>query len=235
MRPRLEASFYLCDFDGTVARRDVGNRFFRAFTHDAGAWNALIDEWRAGRLGGREVLARECELAHVDEARARAFGRDEDIDPGFAAFVGAARARGDGVAIASDGLEFYIRAILEAHGLGHVPATANRVRFEGARLVPEFASREGEGCGRCGNCKGAVLERLASGYARAVFVGDGLSDRCGARAAHAVYAKGELFDWCRAEGIPARTFATFADVARAEGLDEFVAGRDMRVSGESRT
>jgi len=63
-----------------------------------------------------------------------------------------------------------------------------------------------------------VLARLAAGYERAVFVGDGLSDRCGARRADQVYAKGDLLDWCRAEGIAARPFGDFHEVARAEGL-----------------
>ena len=63
-----------------------------------------------------------------------------------------------------------------------------------------------------------MLARRARGFARTVFVGDGLSDRCGARAADAVYAKDDLARWCAREGIAARAYATFADVARAEGL-----------------
>jgi 2-hydroxy-3-keto-5-methylthiopentenyl-1-phosphate phosphatase len=50
------------------------------------------------------------------------------------------------------------------------------------------------------------------GYAT-VLVGDGLSDRCGARAADEVLARGELLAWCRREGLPARGFRDFADVA----------------------
>ncbi|MGH7724962.1 MAG: hypothetical protein ACREOU_05990, partial [Candidatus Eiseniibacteriota bacterium] len=58
----------------------------------------------------------------------------------------------------------------------------------------------------------------AGDRARTVFIGDGLSDRCGARAADVVYAKGDLLAFCRDAGIPARPFANFEDVARAEGL-----------------
>jgi len=51
-----------------------------------------------------------------------------------------------------------------------------------------------------------------------VFIGDGLSDRCGARAADVVYAKGDLTAWCARAGIAALPYATFADIAAAEGL-----------------
>jgi HAD superfamily phosphoserine phosphatase-like hydrolase len=225
-RPQAAARgrFYLCDFDGTVALEDVGNRFFARFVPDRAAWQHVIDDWRGGRAGGREVLARECELAVVDEAEAARFVEGRAIDPAFPAFVDAVRAAGGEVAIASDGLLFYVRRILDAHGLGHVVARANHVRFAGGRLVPGFGSAAGEGCGRCGTCKGAVLAELARGHATTVFVGDGLSDRCGARAADVVYARDDLMTFCRATGLAARPFATFADVARAEGLTLSVSG-----------
>jgi 2-hydroxy-3-keto-5-methylthiopentenyl-1-phosphate phosphatase len=46
-----------------------------------------------------------------------------------------------------------------------------------------------------------------------VLVGDGFSDRCGARAAAAVLARGSLLEWCERESVPARPFEDFADVA----------------------
>ena len=219
--PRVRpASFYLCDFDGTVARADVGNRFFARFVPDGAAHRALLARWFDESVGGRGILEGECALARVTEAEALAFADAQAaIDPAFSAFVDAARRAGGEVAIASDGLLLYIRRILERNGLAHVEASANGLSFAGDRITPVFGSPAGEGCGQCGSCKGAVLARRARGYARTVFVGDGLSDRCGARAADVVYAKDDLARWCAREGIAARPFATFADVLRAEGLD----------------
>ncbi|MEO6462017.1 MAG: HAD-IB family phosphatase, partial [Candidatus Eisenbacteria bacterium] len=198
---------------------DVGNLFFGTFTADRPAWDAIIDDWVEGRAGGREVLARECALMNYDEARVAEFLAGRRLDPAFAPFVAAARAAGAEVSIASDGLLTYIRPLLEAHGLGDLPVRSNEpARLTGGRIVPRFGSPDGEGCGRCGTCKGAVLEALAPGFARTVFVGDGLSDRCAAPRADVVYAKDDLLAFCRAQGIAARPFATFTDVAAAEGL-----------------
>ena len=44
------------------------------------------------------------------------------------------------VAIASDGLLWYLRPILDAHGLEHVKAYANDARFEDGRFTPRFGS-----------------------------------------------------------------------------------------------
>jgi 2,3-diketo-5-methylthio-1-phosphopentane phosphatase len=213
------ASFYLCDFDGTVARADVGNRFFLRFIPDQAAHAALLDLWFAEDIGGREILARECALAEVGETEALAFAdAHAAIDPSFPGFVAAVRGAGGDAAIASDGLLLYIRRILDASGLGGVEASANGLVFDGRRIAPVFGSLAGEGCGMCGSCKGAVLAQRARGYARTVFIGDGLSDRCGARAADVVYAKGDLTAWCERAGIAARPWSTFADVAASEGL-----------------
>jgi HAD superfamily phosphoserine phosphatase-like hydrolase len=213
------ASFYLCDFDGTVARADVGNRFFARFIADRAAYEALLARWFDESLGGRGILAGECALSEVSEAEALAFAEEHRaIDPAFPAFVAAARRAGSDVAIASDGLLLYIRRILDLNGLADVEASANGLVFDGRRIAPVFGSPAGEGCGQCGSCKAAVLARRARGFARTVFVGDALSDRRGARAADVVYAKGDLATWCAREGVDARPWNSFADVGRAEGL-----------------
>jgi 2,3-diketo-5-methylthio-1-phosphopentane phosphatase len=213
------ATLYLCDFDGTIALEDVGNRFFGHFVTDRAAWESILDDWFAGTVGGREVLARECALVDVDDARLAAFLHGFRLDPGFAPFVTAARAQGGEVAIASDGLLTYIRPLLARHGLADVTVRANDARpAPRGRLLPSFGSAGGEGCGRCGTCKGAVLAELAPGFARTVFVGDGLSDRCAAPRADVVYARDDLLAFCRAAGIRAVPFDSFADIALGEGL-----------------
>jgi HAD superfamily phosphoserine phosphatase-like hydrolase len=232
---RRGPDLYLVDFDGTFAAADVGNRFFRRFANDAVAWERLIAAWKAERMTAREILARECDLARVREAEALAFVDEFSLAPGAGALAGAVRAAGHEIAIASDGLAFYIERLLARAGLD-VPFTANGVVFDGDRLRPLFGSQgpafalaEGgraeaavgatPGCGQCGNCKGARVDAAsARGVARVLLVGDGYSDRCAARRADGVHAKDDLLAWCRAHGIPARPFETLEDVARAEGL-----------------
>jgi HAD superfamily phosphoserine phosphatase-like hydrolase len=226
---------YLVDFDGTFAAADVGNRFFRKFASDHDEWDRLIRAWKAEQMSAREILARECDLARVTEAEALAFVDSFALAPGASVLAGAVRAAGHEIAIASDGLAFYIERLLLRAGLD-LPFSANGAAWEGDRLRPLFGSRgpafalEGggvadavpdatPGCGQCGNCKGErVTAARARGIARVILVGDGFSDRCAAERADLVYAKDDLLLWCRRRGIDALPFSTLADVARAQAL-----------------
>jgi len=204
---------YLCDFDGTIAPSDVGARFARRFATDDGeVFRALESRWRSGELGHRELTEAECAVLKVSADEAAGFVRDFTIDPHFAPFVRAAEARGDAVMVVSEGFDFYIAALLEAAGLGALPRAANRLRFEGGRAIPEFPFAA-QSCGRCGNCKAQHVRAFTARGYRTVMVGDGYSDRCGARAADAVLARGGLREWCEREGIAVHAFENFADVA----------------------
>jgi 2,3-diketo-5-methylthio-1-phosphopentane phosphatase len=204
---------WLCDFDGTVSPHDVGATFMHEFSPGHGAERrALLSAWQEGKIGSRELARAECEWVRATEADATAFVRRFGIDPAFSGFRSEVEARGDRVFIVSDGFDFYVRALLETAGMGNLPWAANRMRFEGDRVVPEFP--HSGGCGRCGNCKSQyVSAHRGQGYAT-VIVGDGTSDRCAAEVADHVIARGSLAEWCKTRGIPAREFTSFEDVAR---------------------
>ena len=205
---------FLCDFDGTIAPHDIGAGFIRTFSPGMDAERqVLFAAWRDGRIGSRELSEAECRMVRVSEPEAMAFADRFTIDPQFARFAREAEARGDRVRVVSDGYDFYIRRLLGAAGLGSLPYCANRVRFEAGGVTPEFP-HAGRGCGRCGNCKGAEVAQAHEEGFRVVIVGDGYSDRCAARVADHVLARGALAEWCVAEGIAFEPFADFADVAR---------------------
>lgn len=205
---------WLCDFDGTIAPADIGAAFVRRHTRvPEERRRELLEQWKSDAIGSRRLTESECETLRATEDEALAFTRGFRLDEHFAPFVRETRGRGDAVMVVSDGFDFYVRDHLARAGLGDVPWAANRVRFEadGAATV-EFPFEEG-GCGRCGNCKAQHVRRYqALGY-HTVMVGDGFSDRCGARVADAVVARGALLGWCREQSLVAWDFETFAEVA----------------------
>jgi 2-hydroxy-3-keto-5-methylthiopentenyl-1-phosphate phosphatase len=208
------ARAYLCDFDGTISPTDIGAAFARAFSSGGAAeQEEMLGPWIRGEMGHRDLTRAQCRLITADAAEALAFTRGFRLDPHFVPFVREVTARGDRVMVVSEGFDFYLADQLARSGLAALPYAANRLRFEpGGRVVPEFPWAGG-GCDDCGNCKGQhVRAWRARGFAT-VLVGDGLSDRCGARAADEVIARGDLLAWCRREGLAAREFRDFADVA----------------------
>jgi len=198
----------LVDFDGTISVGDVGNLLFHRLTR--GRASEVVDSWKQGAMTSRECMMRECALARGTREDVTGFALRQPVDPTFAPFLRRVTDAGWRVRVVSDGLDVYIRAILEREGLGDLPLEANRVRFAADRLLPSFPFA-GRGCGSCGNCKGGAVE-ASRGNGPVVFVGNGLSDRCGARAADLTFAKDDLARFCDEEKIRYRSYRSFDDV-----------------------
>ncbi|MBI3317550.1 MAG: hypothetical protein HYZ90_00150, partial [Candidatus Omnitrophica bacterium] len=67
-------------------------------------------------------------------------------------------------------------------------------------------------CQACGHCKADPIRMWKTQGYRAVFVGNGVTDRCGAREASLTFAKDELKNWCDSQGIEAILFQSFTEV-----------------------
>src|SRR5947208_2923279 len=105
-RPGPMPTAYLCDFDGTVAPRDIGAALVERFSTGALAERAAeLQEWIAGRLGHRDLTRAECARLRMTRAEALEFTRGFAIDPAFAPFVRAAHERGDQVMVVSEGFD----------------------------------------------------------------------------------------------------------------------------------
>jgi 2-hydroxy-3-keto-5-methylthiopentenyl-1-phosphate phosphatase len=202
----------ICDFDGTVASADVQHVIFDRFAGDR--WVPVNDAWRRGEVSTEERSRRQWDMVHASQQEIADLVSPIPLDPGFANFVTLCQARGWPLSIASDGFDFYITRMLAAHGLQHLPVFANHMDWTSGRPVMTFA-RPNPACCRLGNCKRLIVEEHRPAGGRVVFVGDGLSDACGAVAADLVFAKGLLARYCTEHGIAYLPFADFTAVEAA--------------------
>jgi 2,3-diketo-5-methylthio-1-phosphopentane phosphatase len=218
------------DFDGTISRGDVGNAFFRAFG------GAVCQDWIA-RYHAGEISARACFAGERDamgplrREEADAFVATRELDGGFAPLVAFCRQETIPVTILSDGLDCYIRPLLEREGLGDVPRYSNAVRWSDpgddgrASLTLEFPFGNAE-CDRCACCKRNLMLGASGDEDVIVYVGDGYSDRCPAEFADIVFAKGDLQTWCRERNISYFVFHDLHDVRRR--MEELTRRRILR-------
>lgn len=210
-----------CDFDGTVATEDVGNQLFRTFAGEQAV--QIVQRYLNGEINARDCLAQECAaIPSITEEEFIAFVDQFKVDPYFLAFVAFCAAREIPVTIVSDGLDAYVRRILENHGLGRLRWFANHAEFVAhngkTSLVPSFPYRDAE-CDICGNCKRNHLVTLSGDEDIIVYVGDGISDRCPVRYADIVFAKSGLLVYCQKQNITYHEFRHFGDVhARLESI-----------------
>jgi len=201
----------LSDFDGTITTVDVAEMILERFA--PGKWQPIEALHRARTIGTRETMARQFALVRGDrEAFLELVRSEARMDPAFPAFLRFCRSRKIPFEIASEGLDFYVDALMERWGLD-APVRTNRTVFDGGRVRIEYPFAE-PGCTLCGTCKLRRLFELRVAGHRVVYVGDGDSDLCPAVEADVVFAKRRLAELCGSEGIPHHPFETFADIQR---------------------
>ncbi|MFI5252673.1 MAG: MtnX-like HAD-IB family phosphatase [Bacteroidota bacterium] len=205
------------DFDGTITLEDVGDAMFERFgglrCHD------YIEQYRIGLISAAECFRLESlACGEVNQKELNSFLDEQKIDPAFASFVDFCKHKKFPLSIFSDGMDYYIRRILENANLGHVPFYSNTLRLlpvEGRSTVefkPEFPHLS-ETCDRCACCKRNIMLTHSGDDDILVCIGEGYSDRCPAKYADILFAKDALAAYCAAEGLPFYEYKTFADIA----------------------
>jgi 2-hydroxy-3-keto-5-methylthiopentenyl-1-phosphate phosphatase len=204
----------LCDFDGTASPMDVGKQLLDRFTGNG--WEEIDRDYCTGKIGSRAAYTKIAPFFRGTRAIMLAYVLVKaDLDNDFAAFYRLCRRKGIDVKIVSDGLDFYIEALLMKHCLAELEYFANRTVFEGGeRISFEFPGKSDD-CGRCGNCKRAVLERYRPAYRRIIYIGDSYSDVCPAKEADLVFAKTILYEKSSKNGNPCIYFETFSDIIKS--------------------
>jgi len=201
----------LCDFDGTVTTRDMGYELLNRFS--SGDWESIDREFCEGKIGSKEAYSRIENLFLGSEQEILDFVRTHsDIDSTFPEFYRSCKKSGMDVKIVSDGFDFYIRPILDLHGLSEIPFYSNVTTFGPGRHKVFSYPHWHEGCGRCGTCKKRLVQTHRPQYETILYVGNGLSDRCGAKEADFVFAKDSLYAYCIDEDMPCHFFHSFQEI-----------------------
>jgi 2-hydroxy-3-keto-5-methylthiopentenyl-1-phosphate phosphatase len=199
-----------------MTTQDVGNRFFETF---GGAECApLVRRYRAEELSARACFEQEMTaVGAVDLAAFEAFLAQQELDPGARELVASCQRMEVEVTILSDGLDAYMRPLLEKQGLEGVRFFSNQTVWqeEGAlvRARLSFPHANGE-CDRCGCCKRNIMLGSAGDGDVLIYVGDGYSDRCPVEYADLVFAKGALQTWCQQNNITYLPYRSLDDVRR---------------------
>ena len=207
-KPRM---LVLCDFDGTVSTVDMGNEILNRFT-DKG-WEEIDRAYCAGEIGSRIAYTQVASLFRGSRSQMPDFvSSREKIDPHFLEFYRFCQSKGVDLKIVSDGLDFYIDAILKKNNLQDIEFFSNVTVFQdGNKLSIEFP-RMNDLCEKCGTCKKDVLREHRSNYDRVIYVGNGYSDVCPAKDADLVFAKEVLYERCRQDGTACVHYENFRDI-----------------------
>jgi 2,3-diketo-5-methylthio-1-phosphopentane phosphatase len=211
--------FVVCDLDGTITKKDVGIFLLERFA--PGKWEPMEELYHSGEWSLKQTSLEEFKLLKQPRAAMEAYVREKvEFDPDFPNFAGMCRQKGIGLAIASEGLDFYIETVLDVMGLRGLPYYGDLAAFGEYLLEDVFFPNWNIDCGECGTCKVKIIQKYKEWGNRVTFIGDGRTDRHGAEVADRVFAKGILLEHCREKRINCEEYDNFATVMKKMMIDE---------------
>lgn len=199
------------DFDGTITEHDLLDAIAQTFG-DPEVYAEVDRGLDESRLTLHEVLRLEFEPVCAPLADVVRWTLEHAaIRPGLRELVASARERGWRFVVLSSGFRELIAPVLEREGLGGLELLSNTVDPDPGGWRVAF--RDETPCPVCGEpCKRAAVLAEANG-STVVYVGDGVSDRCGAEASDLVFARRGLAAYLEEKGVAFTPFRDFYDVA----------------------
>ncbi|MBI2872892.1 MAG: MtnX-like HAD-IB family phosphatase [Chloroflexi bacterium] len=200
----------LCDFDDTAAEQNVAQLLLEHFAD--GAWPPLRQEYRRGAITFREYQERAFQAVRQPREALKQYVREHStLRPGFIELARYCKGHDVFLAIVTLGLDFYVDALLEKHGLEYLPRYAAQAIFTHNGLEYRYANASPD-CPRWGNCKCSILRQYQAQGHRVIYIGDGVSDFCPAPLADMVFAREPLLSLCREREISHRELTNFQEV-----------------------
>jgi 2,3-diketo-5-methylthio-1-phosphopentane phosphatase len=214
--------FVVCDLDGTITIRDVSVLLLDRFA--AGRYQYMEEMYHSGEWSLKRTSLEEFRLLKQPRETMTAFVREKaEFDPDFQRFAELCRTKGVGIAVASEGLDFYVETLLDVMGLRNLVYYANLAAFGERVLEDVFFPHWNPDCGECGTCKAEIIRKYRDWGNEVTFIGDGRTDRHAVHFADRIYAKGLLLEYCRENRIDCEEYEGFKDIIQKMGLE---AGED---------
>jgi 2-hydroxy-3-keto-5-methylthiopentenyl-1-phosphate phosphatase len=209
------------DFDGTISLEDVSFMLLDEYAGDS--WRNVLAEYTSGN---KTVGAFNREVFGMVKADFRTMldlvmtGEKVKIRPGMRELVDYCSYRDYRTLIVSNGLTFYIEAILKNLGLDGIEVHASENEFSLGGMRVRYVGPDGTELDT--GFKEAYTHMLLKDNYYIVYIGDGTSDIVPARMSNKVFATGDLLEKFREELIDCTPFIDFFEVIK--GLEEIRPG-----------
>lgn len=200
-----------CDFDGTITEDDISFMLLDAFAQ--GNWREIFEQYRQNKITVGEFNTRAFAMVRATRAELVGVARERiRLRRGFPELISYCRRRGFRFVIVSNGLDFYIAAILKDAGLEDIEVYAAKTRFYQRGLKVQYIGPDSTPL--MSDFKEAYTKAfLKQGY-KMVYVGNGPSDVAPARHAQYVFARDGMLDGCREINLKCTPYNDLNDVVR---------------------
>jgi 2-hydroxy-3-keto-5-methylthiopentenyl-1-phosphate phosphatase len=202
------------DFDGTITEEDVFDSLFYRFAHPD--WLEAHRDYHHQVITMEEayLLMTRSFTGSVEEVRdfVRKTAR---LRKGFKRLLEKLRGNGTRTLIISNGFDLYLFYLLDLWEVDRrdLEIRCHHAEIKDRSFIPAFRQHVNLRHDQCLIGKAEAIEELqAEGYFVA-FAGNGLSDTPASHVADLIFARAELADYCRKEGIDFIPFRDFFDLS----------------------
>ena len=211
----------LTDFDDTAAAQNVAELLLHEFGHPS--WTDVRERFRAGELSLKDYQEATFLRMQADKDTMQSYVRAHaNFRPHFTELSAFCRAHSIPMCIISQGLDFYIQALLDGSGQSEMPVYAVATEFDGKGRVCgyryDFAYPDAP---HLGNSKALIVRQFQEQGHHVFFMGDGRSDFEAGEVADTVFAHRQMAAMCDEAGIEFAPFTDFGPVL--ESLRHYMA------------
>ena len=205
----------LTDFDDTAAAQNVAELLLHEFGDPS--WHDVRERFRAGELSLKDY--QEITFLNMQAGKSEMqdyVRRNATFRPYFAQLWSVCQGNGIPMCIVSQGLDFYIQALLDGIGLPQVPVYAVQTRFDDRQRIASYEYNfTYPDAPERGNSKAVMVKRFQEQGHHVYFAGDGRSDFEAGEVADTVFAHRQMAAMCDEASIPFHPFTDFGPVLSA--------------------
>ena len=201
------------DFDGTVTVEDVS--FLLLDTYVGSGWRKHLDEYSYGDITVGAFNKKVFGMMKAGEKTMTEFVLNNPrvkIRPGFKELIAYCKQKGYKPIIVSNGLMFYIEALLKKLGIKDIEIHAAENEFFDGGMDVKYLGPDGEEVDADFK-KAYTGDFIKKGY-RVIYIGNGTSDIYPARLASQVFACEDLLKACAKEDLKHYPFNDFFEVIK---------------------
>jgi 2-hydroxy-3-keto-5-methylthiopentenyl-1-phosphate phosphatase len=203
------------DFDGTLTEEDVSFALLDAFAD--GDWRKLYESYRQSKMSVGDFNTKAFAMVKASRDELLEVAHEQvKLRPGLRNLVNYCQGRGLRFLVVSNGLDFYIKDILEDVGLGNVEVHAATTSFKPGGLEVQYIGPDGTPLKK-GFKEAYTKLFLAQGY-QVICLGNGPSDYSPAALSQHVFARDGLLDICKEKKLNCQPFEDLNDVVK--GLEK---------------
>ncbi len=200
-----------CDFDGTITEEDVSFLILDAYTD--GDWRQMFRDYQAGRITVGDFNKRAFSMVKASEADLKRFVlQSSRVRDGFLELLESCRQKDFRFVIVSNGLEFYINAILESIGVDNIEVFAARAIFKKKGIEASYIGPDGAEL-QTDFKKSYMRSFMKKGY-RIIYIGNGASDVASAQLADHIFATSTMLAECQRQSLKCTAFTSLRDIVR---------------------